>query len=475
MPYETRLEIAQRNLSDAQLQDDFYKQCSQTILKYLNDKDAQVKNLVLLINDTIHKIFYQQGLEFSNFILHGKSEDSIEKDLRDTIGIVVDQSSVIEKNKEIVKTCLLMAIRDIVYNGTIEQKKYFQSLSNTYMMMFMLQWNPQIALYFESMASRLNIYVCTSIIIPALSEYYLDEQNRRHWNLLMSAKEAGVKLYITDAIIDELVSHFYMIKNKYESIFKEDEEYYLLNDIDSLYIDEIMIRAYFHAKFRGNVYSFQDFINNFCSPYLINTKEELVDFLKNQFDIQYTTDEYLNVKINTEEHERLSSELEVLKKNANKAQTDAEVILTIYKLRERANEASQTGIYGYKTWWLSKDTSTYRVVEKLFVKKYPVSCYMRPDFLYNYITLAPKKFEVDNMYKQLFPSLIGINLSFHMPREISEYIQQEIKEHGSKNPARMKAIIRQLTDRLKSDPNCRNRRYVEHFLDQQRKTLFQHQ
>ena len=48
---------------------------------------------------------------------------------------------------------------------------------------------------------------------------------------------------------------------------------------------------------------------------------------------------------------------------------------------------------------------------------------MRADFLYNRKALAPKKNEIDNMFKEVFPSMMGINLSFHMPKEICTHQQ----------------------------------------------------
>ncbi|WP_028788039.1 hypothetical protein [Terrimonas ferruginea] len=470
LPYETRVEITQRNLSDKELEATFFQQTEDTLKKFLKENLISVRDVAVLVNEVIQKIFYNQGLEFSNFVLHGKNQETVEKDLQGTIAGVVDESSVVLKNKQIVKTGLLMALRDIIYNGTLEQRKYLKSLSNTYMMMFMLQWNPQIAMYFEKMSTKLKVYVCTSIIIPALSEYYLNEQNRRHWGLLKASKASGIALIVSDAIVDELVHHFRMIKNKYESQFRHDESVYLTDELQQLYIDEILIRAYFHAKTRGSVYTFYDFINNFCDPGMLNPKQELIDYLKHEFGITYITDESNNVKINQHEEEILTAKLEE-KKTSNKARTDAKIILTIYQLRQKNNEAANGGIFGFRTWWLSKDTSTYWAVQDILNHKYSMSCYMRPDFLYNYIALAPKRSEVDMMYKEIFPSLLGVNLSFHLPKEVTEYVQQIIHEHSTKNPARIKAIIAQLTHHLQSDPRNRSRKNVKHFLDEQLKTI----
>jgi len=65
--------------------------------------------------------------------------------------------------------------------------------------------------------------------------------------------------------------------------------------------------------------------------------------------------------------------------------------------------------------------------------------------------------------------LLGVNISFHLPKEVTTYIQEKIQEHSTKNPSRMKAILRQLTETLQSDPKTRNRTYVKNFFDEELK------
>lgn len=178
----------------------------------------------------------------------------------------------------------------------------------------------------------------------------------------------------------------------------------------------------------------------------------------------------MKINISAEEHLKLTEKLQELK-SSKKAETDSKIILTIYKLREKYNETATSGIFGYKTWWLSKDSTTYKAVSELFGNTYPVSCYIRPDFLYNHIALAPKKHEVDALYKEVFPSLLGVNLSFHLPLEVTTFVQERIAEHGTKNPARLTAILSRLSEKLKSDPTIRNRKSVKLFLDEELKNI----
>ncbi len=466
LPYETRLEIGDRNLKDEALFSAFYEQTQETIKKYFSDVDVKVKDVEALITKVFNQIFLRQGLEFSNFVLRGDSHSVIEQNLNDVISLAVDESNVIVNNKEKVKTALHLAIRDIVYNGTIEQRRFLKSLSNTYLMMFLLQWEPKLSTYFQTLASHLNVFVDNSIIIPALSEYYLEEGNRRHWNLLMGAKKAGISMFINETLLSELVSHLRMVRNKYYNMFHHMEDFYLNDEFELLFIDEILIRAYLYAKKKGQIKDFDKFIDTFVDSQLRTTKEELIVYLKEIFGITFISNEMWDIKVNEDEKAQLTEVLSHKKDHDIKAENDAEMILAIFYLRNKNGESSDSGIFGYKTWWLSKDTATYKAVVKSFgPDKYPVSCYIRPDFIYNYIALKPTGEEVNSAYNEIFPTMLGVNLSYHMPKEVSQAVQEKIKEYHSKPAVRVKQTLKTLSDRLKSDPTLKNRNSVEHFLD----------
>jgi hypothetical protein len=467
LPFETRLQIQERNIRDQQLLDVFYQQTSERMNNYLKIKEVSIRNAIDILRDVVFRIFYQQGLEFASFILDAETHDTIEKELIDVVNSAVDESSIVLKNRELVKSALLMTIRDLVYNGTKEQKDFLKALSNSYMMMFMLHWDPKISTFFHTMANNLKIFVCTSLIIPALSEYYLDPHNRRHWNILQLANKAGVKLYVTEGIISELCSHFRMIMKLYHDDYSRTEDVLTGDESQIYYVNEILIRAYFYAKIRGHVYNFKDFIENFVDPDLKSLESDLVEFLKEQFGISFLPSKSLAIQLDAHEQELVLERLKDQKSHIVKARTDVNTILTVYKLREKNNETAEASIFGYRTWWLSKDVNTYRAVTSVLSDKYPESCYIRPDFLYNYIALTPHPAEVEEAYRNLFPGLIGVNISFHLPSEIADYVRRRMQEFKSKNPGRANAILRRLTEKLKSDPNLRTKGYVEQYLEQE--------
>lgn len=466
LPYSTRKEITERNLRDLNLEQDFSEQTTLKIKEYLKGENIIVQNVSNLVKEIVRTIFYEQGLEFSNFLINKDSESCIEKQLVNVVEKVVNESSIKPQNKAKVKECLIHAIREIVYNGTIEQKRYLKSLSNTYMLMFLLQWDPKVAIYFQSLANKLTLFIGNSILIPAFSEYFLDDINKRHWNLLKGAKKAGVTLVVSDPIIDELVSHFNILRNSYYSNIQDSEDFYLDDEYNLTAIPHIIMRAYLYAKKRGRVNSFDKFINHFVSPDLKTAKLDFIQLLENMFGIEYIPEADLEINIDENIQSKLTEELTHSKGGmSKKAEVDAQLILSVYALREKNNETKDTSIFGYKTWWLSKDTTTFRKVKEVLNEKFHESCYIRPDFLYNYIALAPNHEEVKEVYDDLFPSLLGVNLSYHLPNEVAENVQKSINDHKDLPNFRKQATLRRYTEKLKTDNSLRKKKNLNTFFE----------
>lgn len=472
--FEERLAIKNRNLHDIALYERFRIDTVQDIEKYIRSLLITGKNGFQIVEYILHSLFFKQGLEFANFILKGTCEDVIEKALPDIVNEAVDANTKLWKGNASsgneIKSSLLITIRNMVYNGTTSQKQFLDQLSHTYMMLFLLQCDPKLSTYFNAMAGKLNVYVCTSIIIPALTERFLDEPNKRYTNLLIRAHQAGVKLVINEGILDELASHFKFIKAKFEEYYK-DWEYLYTEELEILYVQQIMIRAYFYSRMRGKVNNFDDFLNSFVSPTMRHLDSDLIELLKNDLHIEYVSNSPIGLHLDPSKLKLLSIELTKHKPTRKRAETDAATILTIHELREKNNELGTSGVFGYSTWWLSSDIVTQRAITSVFGEHYKDSCYMRPDFLYNYISLSPTRNEIKDAFAEIFPTLLGLNISFHIPQEITDQVIQYTKEHKNATPTRIKAQLRELADNLKSDPTYRTRERVELFLNDRVKQL----
>jgi len=463
LPYETRLQILADNAKNKISHKAFIYEAENIIRKNLKGEGVCVKDVAGLLESTLEKIYYKQGLEFSEFLLNGGCKDTFESNLYETVSEIVNNSNIIDKNSNKVQSALVMSIRDLLYSSSIDAKSYLRSLSRTYQMLFLLKCEPKIVDYFKSMAGDMRIFVCTSILIPALSEIYLDPQNQRYWSLLKSAKLRGVKLMINETILNELNFHINRSKYIYETEYENNIGFY--SDGSADLVDQILVRAFIYALKEEKIKTYDQFLSNYITVNGSQTKQELIDFLAEELGVEFISDNECKVDIDQSDFDALVQEVARYKKSEEKAKADAKVILTIYSLREK-NSESKSSLHGYKTWWLSSDTITHKAVSTLFNEKYPVSCYMRPDFLYNYISFTPAKENVKDAYKNIFPNMLGVQISNHIAPEISASIRSAINSHSNQLDGRRRAKIRALVDELKSNPNLKYRNRLKSFFQE---------
>jgi hypothetical protein len=359
------------------------------------------------------------------------------------------------------------AIREIIYHGSAAELEYLRRLSRSYMLLFFVQCDPHVCSYFDVLASKLHVFVCNSMIVPALSEICLPRENRRHWNLLQQARDAGVHLSINRVTLDELVGHIRLAIEAYDNEYRPVQDHYS-DERTLIYVNHIIVRAYLYQRAHGESYSFDNFINRFVSPRkgAAAMRQELIIFLREEFGIEFLDDAALGVRIDGTAHKTLTDELRQLKRTQRQAENDGTTILTIYALREKNNESGSGGVFGFRTWWLSKDTTTHRAVKRAFKNKPLISCYLRPDFLLNYVALSTRSRAAGKVFDQMFPTLMGVGLSHHVSEELNETVHKSIQRHRELSSSRVKAVIGGMSTRLMTEANAGRGKQLRHILEE---------
>lgn len=466
LPFETRLELEEKKLQDKLLFDSFKKTTSDRLKRHLSEKGLHLKAVDHILALTLCEIFKRQGLDFANFMDKGEMPTTLENEMDNMISAAMEKAGIATPNRPIVGLAVFETIRELLYQGSKDELEYLRRLSKTYLMLFLLKCDPKVCSFFDSLASGLRVFVCNSLIIPALSEIQLPIQNRRHWNLLKSASKANVNLIINSAILSELVNHIQYVRRAYQDKYNGLESHYSDQSI-LRYVPEIIIRAYLYARAQGVRDTFDDFLNHFVTPNqnIETMEQELRIFLNDELGIQYMEDDALGIKLDEVEVDKLSSELKLLKKTENQAFFDAQTILTVYALRRKYNEAGSNEGFGYKTWWLSKDTTTYKAVMNCYKNDHHVSCYLRPDFLLNFVTLSANQRQANRVFDSMFPTLVGLSISHHVTSEVCEAVNQAISNHKGLSPARVRATIGSMTTKLMTHELQQKSKQLKHFLD----------
>jgi hypothetical protein len=76
---------------------------------------------------------------------------------------------------------------------------------------------------------------------------------------------------------------------------------------------------------------------------------------------------------------------------------------------------------------------------------------MRPEFLLNFILFSPSQKEVENSYRTIFPSILGVQLSNRMNAERFKGIMEQANEIWAVDQARAGAMVTGFLDQLKGD------------------------
>jgi hypothetical protein len=77
------------------------------------------------------------------------------------------------------------------------------------------------------------------------------------------------------------------------------------------------------------------------------------------------------------------------------------------------------------------------------------------------------------MFREVFPSMMGINLSFHMPKEIFTHINKSIVQHKESSPTRIKRAIRNYTEKLMTTDTKNTKKLTLYFDEELDKILKQ--
>jgi hypothetical protein len=125
--------------------------------------------------------------------------------------------------------------------------------------------------------------------------------------------------------------------------------------------------------------------------------------------------------------------------------------LSIYGRRRQRREDGGVTEFGFDTWWLTMETAILKHTADLVRENRGVRYIMRPDFLLNFLTLAPRAAEARETFSKVLPSLIGFRLSRRMDETMFHRLMRKVEEADDVDESRRAAMIATLSDELKSD------------------------
>lgn len=456
LPYTVRQRVAEENLADETLRrhvaESFQERLQQGPTPGLGP--VGVHDAVEVALRALQLAFERNGLEFASFL--EAADNSEYATITDCIRAALVERDIAGKRSVTVGDYAFQIVRGALYNSREVEREYLQRLSRTYALLFTLKTEPKLIEYFQEMTGRFRLYVGADQLVQALSEHYLAKPDQMTRNTLLLAARSGARLILAEPVLNEVVHHLIVCDAEYRNRFVDVEPY--LNIDIARNAPHMLLRAYLYARINRDAgartpRSWEQFVNQFCTYADLHKPpalDELRQYLQSTFGLTFESTKDLEELVDNEELEHLTEQLAPSKKNHELARHDALMALAVYGRRTKHGEHRRASEFGYDTWWLTAEASILKHTGE-FEAKHNARYIMRPDFLLNFLTLAPSATEARRTFAAVFPSMLGIRLSRRMQPRTYHRILKSVADAADLDDARRTVVISKAIDRLKGD------------------------
>jgi len=270
------------------------------------------------------------------------------------------------------------------------------------------------------------------------------------------ASRLGAKLILAEPVLDEVVNHLRVCDFEYRNHILAIEPH--LNYEIARNAPHIVLRAYLYAKInpklgRRQPQSWAAFIHQFCTYNELHkpaAMDEVRQYLQTKFGLTFESTADLENLVDLDQVNALTMQLAEAKRDQRLARNDALVALAVYGQRIRHRETARVSEFGYSTWWLTGETAILKYTRDI-VSRHRARYVMRPDFLLNFLTLAPSATAARETFAAVFPSLLGIKLARRMQADAFNQIMDAVADAEELDKARRTVVISKAVDKLKSD------------------------
>ena len=452
LPFETRRQLEIDNQDDEALRINVLRGLETRVREVAPQLDEGLVSVAAAVTlRALQLSFEQQGLEFAHYV---SSDDDVDYPyMADAVRQSLSDNEVSGQQSTDIANASLVVSRQCVYQATEDERRFLGRLARTYALLFTLSNEPRLVEYFQSMASQFYLYVGSDMLIRAMSERYLDAPNQMFRNVLLMAGRSGAKLILTEPVLEEVLGHLRASDYEFKNHIADVE--HALSPELVREVPKILIRAYLYNRSRPQApKSWPAFVQQFCTYGTLHrtrAERDLQIYLQSSFQMEFRSREDLLGLVNVADVEQIRDRLIPLKANEELAANDALLACSVYGHRNRTREVSTTSEFGFRTWWLTNESSILRHTRELRQANRGSRYMMRPDFLLNFFTFAPSAIHVRETFANVFPSALGLELSRRMDEEAFHKIMADMREAESYEEGRRVALMADCADRLKGD------------------------
>ncbi|WP_309858378.1 hypothetical protein [Leifsonia sp. 1010] len=399
----------------------------------------------------LERVLLSRGATFAEAVVQEQGASVRFEDIEALV--FADLSSRPPTHSEDVDPRLIISIvQSLLVEPPDSVRAYLRNLSDTYTLFAFLRETPDVQAAVVKMFSDGDIWLDTNVVLPLLGETLLADDDRSHTILLSAAREAGLDLYVTGGVLQELATHVAKCQAYARSSLQNG----------ALYGQEPFLLGCYRLSGRP-ISGFDSWLENFCGT--SRPEDDIADYLNEFHGISRgSLEEYAELaspllramvaevwqERRDERDKRLAAHggqpLDLTTRTLL-VNHDVENYLGAVMRRERRNERTST--FGYKTWWLTLDSTALRMSRELVDRldeRPPSSPAISPDFMIHYLSVGPVRARLSRSTEEVLPLMMNMSILDAVPAELIELSDALRRELVSLPPHVVRRKIRDTLD-----------------------------
>jgi len=402
--------------------------------------DDALSATAIALRSALETVLFQRGEAFAVAVENGAvyQLDSIQ---------MVNEIDALEVKLPLAAEKIAAILVAVLDRPSSRVQDHLRRLADAYTLFAFLRQTPDVQKVVLRVFSEGDIWLDTTAVLPLLAESLLDADEDRHFTLLLrAAVDAGLRLYVTEGVVEEVERHL----NKAVAFSHSSYDDWNGNT-------PFIYSAFILSGRRAD--EFIEWQRNICGR--DRPQDDVSEYLLEDFAIGTKSLLYLSdaapielrgavQELWNESHERRRARFEgEMDPSITSRLIAHDVENAVGVIQHR--RLSGTSPMGYRSWWLTLDRTALRLRTHLKDRlglDAPASPVLSPDFLTQLLRLGPMRTAVEKNLRVHLPLITDISLMENLPKNFLEEAAKIRAASGSKNERVIRREVRDGMDAL---------------------------
>lgn len=379
----------------------------------------------------LERVLLERGEVFAEAVIHERGADVRFEDVE---ALVYADFAANPSKARIEPRLVSATVLSLMSDPPEEVHSYLRSLSDTYTLFAFMRETPDVQSAVVKIFSEGDIWLDTSVLLPLFAEDLLDSGTRAHGLMVGAAREAGLKLFVTDGVLEEIATHIHRSRGYYHALSRGDA-----------YGSEPFLLSCYRMSGRS-FDEYEGWLQTFAGS--SRPEDDIADYLDDIYGISVQSlqdyvkeaDPAIIAAVGEVWHEARDRRDERAEKmglppmdsgtRARLVAHDVENYVGVQMRRDSRGE--RRSAFGYKSWWLTLDGTAFRVQRELADRvdgRVSASPAISPDFMLHYLAIGPVRARLSKKTEEALPLMLNMSILDAVPRDLldlSDALRKEL-------------------------------------------------